>query len=148
MVTPSSSLIGNTVENVSFRYRYNCIVIGLQRRSKIITKNFGELPLEPGDTLLIQGSKDALKNLRTKSDLLPLEWATSEIFDKELANKSLLVFLGVISIGALEILPLVVAALLGVASIMFLKVLSLRQILRSVDNGLLLLIVTSLALEK
>ena len=30
MVTPSSSLIGNTVENVSFRYRYNCIVIGLQ----------------------------------------------------------------------------------------------------------------------
>ena len=121
MVTPSSSLIGNTVENVSFRYRYNCIVIGLQRRSKIITKNFGELPLEPGDTLLIQGSKDALKNLRTKSDLLPLEWATSEIFDKELANKSLLVFLGVISIGALEILPLVVAALLGVASIMFLR---------------------------
>jgi di/tricarboxylate transporter len=148
MVTPSSSLIGNTVENVSFRYRYNCIVIGLQRRSKIITKNFGELPLEPGDTLLIQGSKDALKNLRTKSDLLPLEWATSEIFDKELANKSLLVFLGVISIGALEILPLVVSALLGVASIMFFKVLSLRQILRSVDNGLLLLIVTSLALGK
>ena len=119
MVTPSSSLIGNTVENVSFRYRYNCIVIGLQRRSKIITKNFGELPLEPGDTLLIQGSKDALKNLRTKSDLLPLEWATSEIFNKDLANKSMLVFLGVISIGALEILPLVVAALLGVASIMF-----------------------------
>ena len=77
--------------------------------------------IEPGDTLLIQGSKDALKNLRTKSDLLPLEWATSEIFDKELANKSLLVFLGVISIGALEILPLVVAALLGVASIMFFK---------------------------
>ena len=43
---------------------------------------------------------------------------------------------------------LVVAALLGVASIMFFKVLSLRQILRSVDNGLLLLIVTSLALGK
>ena len=58
--------------------------------------------------------------------MLPLEWATSEIFDKELANKSLLVFLGVISIGALEILPLVVAALLGVASIMFFKVLSLE----------------------
>ena len=60
MVTPSSSLIGNTVENVSFRYRYNCIVIGLQRRSKIITKNFGELPLEPA-THFYQGSKDALK---------------------------------------------------------------------------------------
>ena len=146
MVTPSSSLIGNTLENVSFRYRYDCIVIGLERRSRIITKNFGELPLEPGDTLLIQGSKNALKNLRTKSDLLPMEWATSEIFNKELANKSLIIFLSVISLGALEILPLVVAALLGVASVMYFKVLSLRQVLRSVDNGLLLLIVTSLAL--
>ena len=146
MVTPSSSLIGNTLENVSFRYRYDCIVIGLERRSRIITKNFGELPLEPGDTLLVQGSKSALKNLRTKSDLLPMEWATSEIFNKELANKSLIIFLSVISLGALEILPLVVASLLGVASVMYFKVLSLRQVLRSVDNGLLLLIVTSLAL--
>ena len=98
--------------------------------------------------MLIQGSKDALKDLRTKSDLLPLEWATSEMYNKTLANKSILVFLGVITIGALEILPLVVAALLGVALVMFLKVLSIRQVLRSVDNGLLLLIVTSLALGK
>ena len=41
MVTPSSSLVGNTIENVSFRYRYNCLVIGLQRKSKIITKKMG-----------------------------------------------------------------------------------------------------------
>ena len=34
MVTPSSSLVGNTIENISFRYRYDCIVIGLQRKSK------------------------------------------------------------------------------------------------------------------
>ena len=40
MVTPSSSLVGNTIENVSFRYRYNCLVIGLQRKSKIITKKW------------------------------------------------------------------------------------------------------------
>ena len=45
MVTPSSSLVGNTIENVSFRYRYNCLVIGLQRKSKIITKKMGELPV-------------------------------------------------------------------------------------------------------
>ena len=78
---------------------------------------------------------------------MPLEWATSEIFDKELANKSLLVFLGVISIGALN-LTFNCGCTFRVASIMFFKVLSLRRILRSVDNGLLLLIVTSLALGK
>ncbi len=146
MVTPSSSLVGNTIENVSFRYRYNCLVIGLQRKSRIITKQMGELPLEPGDTLLIQGNAEVIKNLRTQSDLLPMEWATSEIHNKEIANKSLLIFLTVISLGAFEILPLVVASLLGVVSILFFKVLNIRQVFRSIDNNLLLLIVTSLAL--
>ena len=146
MVTPSSSLVGNTIENVSFRYRYNCLVIGLQRKSRIITKKMGELPLEPGDTLLIQGEAEVIKNLRNQSDLLPMEWATSEIHNKEIANKSLIIFLTVVGLGALEIFPLVVASLLGVVSLLFFKVLNIRQVIRSIDNSLLLLIVTSLAL--
>ena len=148
MVTPSSSLVGNTIENVSFRYRYDCIVIGLQRKSKIITTNMGELPLEPGDTLLIQGDKKSIKALRTKSDLLPMEWTTSEIQNKNIAQISIFIFLVFVVLGAFEVLPLVVASLIGVVSMITFKVLSVRQALRSVDNNLLLLIVTSLALGK
>ena len=146
MVTPSSSLVGNTIENVSFRYRYNCFVIGLQRKSKIITSHMSELALEPGDTLLIQGEKDSIKALRTQSDLLPMEWATSEISSKDISKKSIYIFLSVILLGAFEILPLVVAALMGVVFMIMFQVLSIRQVIRSVDNNLLLLIVTSLAL--
>mgnify|MGYP003327591992 CR=1 FL=1 len=47
-----------------------------------------ELALEPGDTLLIQGEKDSIKALRTQSDLLPMEWATSEISSKDISKKS------------------------------------------------------------
>tara|TARA_B100000963_G_C22612299_1_gene665473 strand:+ start:1 stop:1827 length:1827 start_codon:yes stop_codon:yes gene_type:complete len=146
MVTPSSSLVGNTIENVSFRYRYNCFVIGLQRKSKIITSHMSELALEPGDTLLIQGEKGSIKALRTQSDLLPMEWATSEISSKDISKKSIYIFLTVIFLGAFEVLPLVVAALMGVVFMIMFKVLSIRQVIRSVDNNLLLLIVTSLAL--
>ena len=148
MVTPSSSLVGNTIENISFRYRYGCIVIGLERKSKIITTNIGELPLEPGDTLLIQGDKKSIKALRTKSDLLPMEWTTSEIQNNDIAKISIFIFLSVVVLGAFEVLPLVVASLIGVVSMITFKVLSVRQVLRSVDNNLLLLIVTSLALGK
>ena len=148
MVTPSSSLVGNTIENISFRYRYGCIVIGLERKSKIITTNIGELPLEPGDTLLIQGDKKSIKALRTKSDLLPMEWTTSEIQNNDIAKVSIFIFLSVVLLGAFEVLPLVVASLIGVVSMITFKVLSVRQVLRSVDNNLLLLIVTSLALGK
>ena len=117
-----------------------------QRKSKIITSHVSELPLEPGDTLLIQGDKSSIKALRTQSDLLPMEWATSEISSKDISKKSVYIFLLVIFLGAFEVLPLVVASLLGVVSMIVFKVLSIRQVIRSVDNNLLLLIVTSLAL--
>ena len=68
----------------------------------------GEIPLEPVVTLLIQGNKEVIKNLRNQNDLITMEWATSEISNKEIANKSLLIFLSVISLGAFEILPFVV----------------------------------------
>ena len=51
-----------------------------------------------------------------------------------------------IFLGAFEVLPLVVAALMGVVFMIMFQVLSIRQVIRSVDNNLLLLIVTSLAL--
>ena len=146
MVTPSSSLVGQTIENVSFRYRFDCVVIGLQRKSRIIRNSMTEIPLEPGDVLLIQGSKKAIRSLRTHSDIMPMEWASSEIVERNLANKSFFIFLTVIMLSALELLPLVVAGLLGVFAMLFSKILSIRQALRAVDSNLLLLIVTSLAL--
>ena len=98
-----------------------------------------ELALEPGDTLLIQGEKDSIKALRTQSDLLPMEWATSEISSKDISKKSIYIFLSVIFLGAFEVLPLVVAALMGVVFMIMFQVLSIRQVIRSVDNNLLLL---------
>ena len=67
--------------------------------------------IEPGDTLLIQGEK-TIKALRTKSDLLPMEWTTLEIQNKNIAKISIF-FFKCCSLGALEILPLVVASLIA-----------------------------------
>ena len=40
-------------------------------------------------------------------------WATSEISSKDISKKSIYIFLSVIFLGAFEILPLVVASLMG-----------------------------------
>ena len=146
MVTPSSSLVGQTIENVSFRYRFDSIVIGLQRRSRMIRNRITEIPLEPGDVLLVQGSRDSIKNLRTQSDIMPMEWTSSEIVKKDSANKSLIIFLSVILLSAFELLPIVVSSVFGVLGMLFSRVLTLGQATRAIDNNLLLLVVTSLAL--
>ncbi len=148
VISPSSSLVGQTIENSSFRYKFNCVVIGLQRKDRLIRNSMTEIPLETGDVLLIQGTKESIKNLRTKSDIIPLEWSTTNIIDKALPNKSIFIFFMVITLGIFEIFPLVVSALLGVICMIATNVLTTRQAMRAIDSNLLLLIVTSLALGK
>ena len=148
VISPSSSLVGQTIENSSFRYKFNCVVIGLQRKDRLIRNSMTEIPLETGDVLLIQGTKESIKNLRTKSDIIPLEWSTTNIIDKALPNKSIFIFFMVIILGIFEIFPLVVSALLGVICMIATNVLTTRQAMRAIDSNLLLLIVTSLALGK
>ena len=65
-----------------------------------------------------------------------MEWTTSEIQNNDIAKISIFIFLSVVLLGAFEVLPLVVASLIGVVSMITFKVLSVRQVLRSVDNNL------------
>ena len=148
VISPLSSLIGLNIESISFRYRFNCVVIGLQRRARMIRKRMTEIPLEAGDVLLIQGSKKAIKDLRSGSDIMPMEWSSTEIIDQMLPKKAIFIFGTVILLSVFEILPLVVSSLLGVFTMLLTRVLSTRQAVSSVDYNLLLLIVTSLALGK
>ncbi len=148
VISPSSSLVGQTIENLSFRYKFNCVVIGLQRKDRVIKNSMTEIPLETGDVLLIQGTKAAIKNLRSASDIIPLEWSTTNIIDKALPNKSIFIFSMVIILSIFEIFPIVVSSLLGVICMIATNVLSTRQAMRAIDSNLLLLIATSLALGK
>ena len=107
----------------------------------------GELPLEPGDTLLIQGGKKSIKALRTKSDLLPMDVTTSKYKIKYCKNFNFY-FFKCCSPRSIRDTPTCCCFInCVVVSMISSKVLSVRQALRSVDNNLLLLIVTSCALQ-
>ena len=56
LVTPGSELIGRTLEQIGFRYRYNCVVVGVQRRAARRHGPITDLPLAAGDVLLVQGT--------------------------------------------------------------------------------------------
>ena len=45
MVTPTSRFLGRSLEQIGFRYQYNCIVLGIQRRSRMIRSMMTEIRL-------------------------------------------------------------------------------------------------------
>lgn len=146
MVTPASRLIGQTLEQIGFRYRYHCIALGIQRRSRMIRARMTEIPLEAGDVLLVQGRRDDVVALRANRDILPMEWSMTDLPAPQLAGLAGAVFLAVVGLAAFEIVPIVVASIVGVIAMIAVGALNLRHALQAIEAKVILLVGAALAL--
>ena len=69
-LAPRSSLPGQTLEQIGFRHRFGVIVLAIRRGSGVLRTNLEKIPLQQGDTLLVQGTCAQLDVLRQDSSLL------------------------------------------------------------------------------
>ena len=146
MVAPASGMIGLTLPQIGFRYKTHCIVLGLQRRSRMIRQRITDIRLRSGDVLLIQGQPDDLTRLRRNRDIVLLEGSAEELPALDHAKRATAIFLGVVALAASGVLPIVVAALAGAAAMVVVGVLNVRQAFRAVDAKIFTTIGAALAL--
>ena len=146
MVAPASRLIGRTLPQIGFRYHTHCIVLGVQRRSRMIRARITEIRLQAGDVLLVQGQPDDINALKASGDVVLIEWSAKELPSLSHARSAGAIFLGAIGLAASGILPVVVAMLSGAAVMVLAGVLNARQAFRSLDPLVTTTIATALAL--
>lgn len=146
VVAPGSRLIGRTIQQIGFRHSTGCVVMGIQRRSRMIRARMGEIRLEAGDTLLLFGTSTAMRRLRADRDLLLLEWATTAVADPRRTLAARIVFAGVVFFAASGLLPIVHASFAGAVAMIATGCLNSRQAARAVDLRIYLLIGSALAL--
>ncbi|MEE2525043.1 SLC13 family permease [Hyphobacterium sp. HN65] len=146
VVPPGSRMIGRTVEHIGFRHLTGCVVLGVQRRSRMIRKKMGEIRIEAGDVLLLFGKADALRRLRNDRDLLLMAWATTDLPDPRRANFALIIFAGVVVLAATNLMPIVHASILGAVGMIAAGCLNSRQAARAIDMRVYLLVGSAFAL--
>ncbi len=146
VVAPGSRLIGRTIQQIGFRHATGCIVLGIQRRSRMIRSRMGEIRLEAGDTLLLFGSTSSMRQLRSDRDLLLMEWATTALADPRRANVARAIFAGVVIAAATSLMPIALASFLGAVAMIAGGCLNTRQAARAVDIRIYLLIGSAIAL--
>jgi len=146
MVPPSSPLVGRTLERIGFRFRYHCIVLGIERRSRMLRRRITEIPLEAGDVLLIQGRNDDVLALRGNRDVLLMEWSAAALPELHYAKRASVIFLCVVGAAASGLLPIVVAAVAGAAAMVLSRAVSMREAVRALDFQIILTIAAALAL--
>ena len=146
VVAPGSRLIGRTIQQIGFRHATGCIVLGVQRRSRMIRAKMGEIRLEAGDTLLLFGASQAMRELRADRDLLLLEWSKTSISDPRRILAARLIFGSVVILAATGLTSIVLASFMGAVAMIAAGCLNPRQAARAVDLRIYLLIGSALAL--
>ena len=90
--------------------------------------------MEPGDVLLVQGTKKAVENLKTSRDVILLDYTTSHLPRKKFARRSIIIFLITIFTIATGIIPAVAAAMIGAAAMIASGALSAERAINSLDR--------------
>ena len=146
VVAPGSRMIGRNIEQIGVRRQTGCLVLGIQRRSRMIRKRMLDIRLEAGDVLLLFGYESDVANLRQNRDLILLDWSTAELPDIRKAKIARWIFLGTIVAAATSLLPIEIAALGGALAMIATGCLNIRQAVRALDMRIFLLIGAAFAM--
>ncbi|MGK2739563.1 SLC13 family permease [Tepidicaulis sp. LMO-SS28] len=146
VVAPGSRMIGRNIEQIGFRQETGCIVLGIERRSRMIRSQMSDIRLEDGDVLLVLGKASDVEGLRLNRDVIPLEWSATELPDPNRASRARVIFGGTVLAAVSGLVPIEVAALVGAAAMITLDVLNIRQAARAIDRRIFLLVGAALAM--
>lgn len=146
MVTPASRMVGRTLDTIGFRYRHDCVVLGVERRSRMARTRPTEIPLEPGDILLIQGRRSDIEALRGSQEVVLMEWSAEDLPQPHHAKRAGAIFLATIAAAATGLLPTEVATLTGAAAMVICGAMTAEEAIRAIDHKIILLIAAALAL--
>ncbi len=145
IVPASSDLVGRTPQDINFRAKYGLTTVGLRRDAHAEVGNLWQQQLQVGDTLLVCGPWEAIRNLQSAgSDLVVFNLPAELTEVLPAAGKAwqavgcLALAIGLMVSG---VIPNVQAALIGCLAMGLLGCVNLTSGYRSIDWKTIVLIV-------
>ncbi len=133
LVSPLSRLAGHSLASADFRWRYDAIVLALQRHGQLLREKLTNVRLQFGDALLLLLRKKDLPGLRANDNLIVL----SEVETPSLRSRRTLIALGIIgavvSLAALNVAPIFVCAIIGGLLMVLTRCVTVEQAFRAID---------------
>ena len=132
LVAPDSRLIGHTLKEIDFRNRYRALVLGIQRRGETINKKLSSVKLGLGDALLVQAHETEIGELRRGDDLIVLNEVPGSLLRRK-APLAIGILVAVVGLAAFDVVPILVAALLGCVALVMTRVLRPEDAYRAIN---------------
>jgi len=143
-----SSLCGTTIKDARLAEHFGVVVIALHRSDTDLMRSAADLAdivLQAGDLLLVQGPETRISGIRGQWDLMVLD--SKQILPRTpLAPWALGIMAAVVAIASFKLLPIHVAALLGVVAMLLRGCVKFEGIGRAMSIEVVLLVASSIAL--
>jgi len=112
-IAPRSAIVGHTIKELDFRHRYGLNVIAIRRHEVTLAKKLGDVRLEFGDVLLLQGTREHMDAMRQTNEFLLLEPVDKPVHRTDKAVLAVGIMLLTIIMAASGLLHISVAAMVG-----------------------------------
>ena len=148
MIPPASRFVEMTIDQVDFQRQFNIVVLGIQRRARVVRRSMGRIRLEPGDVLLVAGAQGEINDIRgqDQTDVTVLSGSKTELPIPKKAPVAALIFVLTILLASTGVLSIAVAAISGAVLLIATGCLNIRQATRAIDRKILFLVGAMLAL--
>ncbi len=140
VVAPGTRMVGQTVEEVDFRWNYDAAVLAVQRRGQIIRDQLKYARLQVGDVLLLLADQAATKHMRRESGLVILSERGDTRESRRRAPLAVTILIGVIVLAGTNTLPIVTSALVGCAAMALTGCFNFEDVYESMDWKVIVLL--------
>ncbi|MCK7613791.1 SLC13 family permease [Roseibium sediminicola] len=134
------------ISDLGWRRLYRVYPVAIHRRGEAIDVNNSDLRLEPGDTVLLDGTAEDIERIASNEDLIPLAPITARSYRTRRAPVAICILAAVVIGAALDLAPILPLAIIGAAAVLATRCVDPEEGIGAIDGRLLLLIVSMLVL--
>lgn len=147
MLGRQSKLVGHSLTEQNLRQQYGVIILAVHRQGVNLRENFEDEKLEIGDTLLLEGSAERMRQLFEERDLINLTQPKAQTYRRSRAWIAMLALLMVIVLGCFgNFIPFEWVAMSAALLVTATGCLKTDEAYRSIDWNVITMILGTLAL--
>ena len=140
LITPNCKMAGRKMGAMRLRRRYAVYPLAVHRRDANISKQIDDIVIRVGDTLLLEGAPADIQRLGEDMNLGDVSAPSQRAYRRNRAPIAIGVLLGVVTLAALGVAPILMLAMLGVTLVLATGCIDADEAFSYVDGRLLALI--------
>jgi di/tricarboxylate transporter len=146
VVGPQPRLAGRRVADLNLRRLYGAYILAIHRQGENLGGNFDELRLRMGDTVLLEGPPESMRQIFDYQELANLMGASEKPLRRNKAPIAIAVVVAVMGLAAFEVYPIALLALMAATAVVMLGCLEVEEAYNCIRWNILMLIFAMLAL--